>query len=98
MRVLCGCETKAALLCLKSKEAGQQALGDLQVIAVEPGGGLSDVTELVGQFLLCDGVQLRLVALQRVKLVKKRRSRSVQTSEFACYLKKYIFYYFIFLF
>ena len=66
--VLGGRESKAGLLSLKCQEAGQQTLSYLQVVAVEPGGRLGDVTELVSKLLLHDGVQLRLVTLQGVKL------------------------------
>lgn len=68
VRVLSGRESEATLLCLEGQEAGQQALGNLQVVPVEAAGCLCDVAELVGQFLLHDGVQLRLVTLQRVQL------------------------------
>lgn len=68
MCVLSRGESEAGLLGLKGQEAGQQPLGDLQVVAVESGGCLGDVTELVSQFLLHDGVQLGLVPLQRIKL------------------------------
>lgn len=68
VRVLSGRESEAALLGLEGQEAGQQTLGDLQVVPVEAAGCLCDVAELVGQFLLHDGVQFRLVTLQRIKL------------------------------
>lgn len=68
MCILSSSESKAALLGLKGQEAGQQSFGDLQVIAVESGGCLSDITELMGKFLLHDGVQLCLITLQRIKL------------------------------
>lgn len=54
--VLSGGESKATLLGLEGQEAGQQSLCDLQVIAVESGGCLSDITKLVGELLLHDGV------------------------------------------
>lgn len=66
--VLSGGEPKAALLGLKGQKAGQQSFGDLYVIAVEPGGSLSDISQLVGEFLLHDGVELCLIPLQRIKL------------------------------
>lgn len=66
--VLSGRQSEAALLGLEGQEAGQQTLGDLQVVPVEAAGCLCDVAELVGQFLLHDGVQFRLVTLQRIKL------------------------------
>ena len=68
MCVLSSCEPKAALLGLESQETGQQSFSNLQVIAIESCGSLRDVTELMGKFLLHDGVQLRLVTLQRIKL------------------------------
>lgn len=73
IRVLSSGEPKAALLGLKGQEVGQQAFGDLQVIAIEPGGSLGHVTQLVGEFLLHDGVELCLIPLQRVKLNTQRR-------------------------
>lgn len=68
MCILSSSESKAALLGLEGQEAGQQSFGNLQVIAVESGGCLSDVPELVGKFLLQDGVQLGFITLQRIKL------------------------------
>lgn len=68
MCVLSSCEPEAALLGLEGQEAGQQSFGNLQVIAIESGGSLGDVTELMGKFLFQDGVQLRLITLQRIKL------------------------------
>lgn len=68
VRVLSGRESKAALLGLEGQEAGQETLGNLQVVPVEAAGCLCDVAELVGQFLLHDGVEFRLVALERIKL------------------------------
>lgn len=68
MSILSGREPEAALLGLEGQEAGQQALGDLQVVAIESARGLCDVTQLMGELLLHDGVQLRLVTLQRVQL------------------------------
>lgn len=68
MCVLSSGESKAALLGLEGQEAGQQSLSNLQVIAIESGGCLGDVTELVGKLLLHDGVQLCLITLQRIKL------------------------------
>ncbi|TNN64678.1 hypothetical protein EYF80_025085 [Liparis tanakae] len=61
-------EPEATLLGLKAQEAGQQPFSNLQVIAVESGGCLGDVTELVGKFLFHDGVQFGLIPLQRIKL------------------------------
>lgn len=75
MCVLSSGESEAALLGLEGQEAGQQSLGDLQVVAVESGGCLGDVTELVGELLLHDGVQLRLITLQRIKLNKQTQTR-----------------------
>lgn len=66
--VLCSGESKAALLGFEGQEAGQQSFSDLQVIAIESGGCLCDVTELVCKLLLHDGVQLRLITLQRIEL------------------------------
>lgn len=71
VRVLSSGEPEAALLGLEVQEARQQSFGDVQVVAIEPGGRLGDVTQLVGEFLLHDGVELRLVPLQRVKLNKQ---------------------------
>lgn len=68
MSILSSRESEAALLGLEGQEAGQQSFCDLQVIAVESGRRLGDITELVGEFLLHDGVQLRLITLQRIKL------------------------------
>lgn len=68
VRVLRGGESKAALLGFKGQEAGKQSLSNLQVIAIESGGCLCDVAELVCQLFLHDGVQLRLIALQRIEL------------------------------
>lgn len=78
--VLSGRESEAALLGLEGEEAGQQALGDLQVISVEAAGCLCDVAELVGQLLLHDGVQFRLVTLQRIQLNKQEMPK--KTSRF----------------
>lgn len=78
--VLSGRESEAALLGLEGEEAGQQALGDLQVIPVEAAGCLCDVAELVGQLLLHDGVQFRLVTLQRIQLNKQEMPK--KTSRF----------------
>lgn len=66
--VLSGGESEATLLGLEGQEAGQQTLGDLQVVPVESAGRLGDIAQLVGQFLLHDGVELRLITLQRIKL------------------------------
>lgn len=77
MCVLSGGESEAALLGLEGQEAGQQSLCDLQIVAVESGCCLGDVTELVGEFLLHDGVQLRLVTLQGIKLNKKNACVSI---------------------
>lgn len=63
MCVLSSCESKAALLGLKGQEAGQQSLSDLQVIPIESGGCLGDIAELMGEFLLHDGVELCLITL-----------------------------------
>lgn len=71
VRVLSGRESEAALLGLEGEEAGQQTLGDLQVVPVEAAGCLCHVAELVGQLLLHDGVQFRLVTLQRIELNKQ---------------------------
>ena len=68
MGVLRGRESEARLLRLERQEAGQQPLGDLQVVAIETGRGLGDIAQLVGQLLLHDGAQLRLVALQGLQL------------------------------
>lgn len=68
MCILSSGESEAVLLRLEGQEAGQQPLGDLQVIAIESSGRLGDVTELVGKFLLHDGVQLRLITLQGIEL------------------------------
>lgn len=68
MCVLSSGESEAVLLRLEGQEAGQQPFGDLQVVAVESSGCLGDVTELVGKFLLHDGVKLRLITLQRIEL------------------------------
>ena len=68
MGVLRGRESEAGLLRLERQQAGQQPLGDLQVVAVETGRGLGDVAQLVSQLLLYDGAQLRLVALQGLQL------------------------------
>lgn len=78
--VLSGRESEAALLGLEGEEAGQQALGDLQVVPVEAAGCLCDVAELVGQLLLHDGVQFRLVTLQRIQLNKQEMPK--KTSRF----------------
>lgn len=72
--VLSGGEPKTALLGLKVQEAGQQSFSNVQVIAIKAGGRLSDITQLVGEFLLHDGVELRLIPLQRVQLNKQTRS------------------------
>lgn len=72
--VLSGGEPEAALLGLKVQEAGQQSFSYVQVIAIEPGGGLGDVTQLVGKFLLHNGAELCLIPFQRVKLNKQTRS------------------------
>lgn len=66
--VLSGSESKTALLSLKCKEAGEQSLSYLQVVPIEPGGGFSDVPELVSQLLLHNGVQFCLVTLEGIKL------------------------------
>lgn len=68
MCILGSREPEATLLSLKAQEAGQQPFSNLQVIAVESGGCLGDVTELVGKFLFHDGVQFGLIPLQRIKL------------------------------
>lgn len=83
VRVLSGRESEAALLGLEGEEAGQQALGDLQVVPVEAAGCLCDVAELVGQLLLHDGVQFRLVTLQRIELNKQEMPKKTKkTSRF----------------
>lgn len=84
--VLSGGESEAALLGLEGQEAGQQSLCDLQIVAVESGCCLGDVTELVGEFLLHDGVQLRLVTLQGIKLNKKKRV----CEYFICACKRFV--------
>lgn len=66
--VLSGGEPEAALMGLKGQQAGQQSLRDLQVVAVETGSGLGHVAQLVGKFLLHDGVELRLIPLQGIEL------------------------------
>lgn len=68
MCVLSSCEPKAALLGLEGQETGQQSLSDLQVVTVESGGCLGDIAKLMGEFLLHDGVELRLITLQSIKL------------------------------
>lgn len=78
VRVLSGRESEAALLGLEGEEAGQKALGDLQVVPVEAAGCLCDVAELVGQLLLHDGVQFRLVTLQRIQLNKQEMPKTKQ--------------------
>lgn len=83
VRVLSGRQSEAALLGLEGQEAGQQTLGDLQVVPVQAAGCLCDVAELVGQFLLHDGVQFRLVTLQRIELStqelpEKKRTISIK--------------------
>lgn len=68
MCILSSGESEAALLGLKGQEAGQQPFGNLQIVPIETGSGLGDVTQLVGKFLLYDGVQLRLIALEGIQL------------------------------
>lgn len=68
MCVLSSGESEATLLGLEGQEAGQQSFGNLQIIPIESGSGLGDVTQLVGKFLLYDGVQLRLITLEGIEL------------------------------
>lgn len=70
MCILSGCQTEAWLEALKGQEAGQQALGDLKVVAIETGCCLCDIPKLIGQFFLDDGAELRLVSLQCLQLRK----------------------------
>lgn len=68
MCVLSSGQSEAALLGLEGQEAGQQSFCDLQIIPIESGCGLGDVTQLVGKLLLDDGVQLRLITLEGIEL------------------------------
>ncbi len=89
MCVLSSGESKAALLGLEGQEAGQQSFSNLQVIAIEAGSCLGDVTELVGKFLLHDGVQLCLIALQRIKLNIQTHEKANVSAFYATLLHVY---------
>lgn len=62
MCILSGSQTEAWLEALKGQEARQQPLGNLKVIAIETGGCLCDITKLMGQFFLNDGVEFCLIS------------------------------------
>lgn len=70
--ILSGSEAKTTLLGLKYQEAGEESFSNLQVIAIEPAGSLCNIPELVGKFLLHDGVQFCLITLQGIKLHKTK--------------------------
>lgn len=72
MCILSGCQTEAWLDAFKGQEAGQQALGDLKVVAIETGCCLCDIPKLMGQFFLNDGAELCLVSLQCLQLHKHK--------------------------
>ena len=76
--ILGGSESKPVLLGLKCQEAGQQSLSYLQVIAIEAGGSLGNITELVSKLLLHNGVQLCLITLQGIKLYNKNREKNIE--------------------
>lgn len=64
MGVLCSCEAKAVLLALEGHEVGQQAEGNVHVIAKVVVHVLCHSPELVGQLLGFNCVELSLVPLQ----------------------------------
>lgn len=80
--ILSGGEAKTTLLGLKCQEAGEETFGNLQVIAIEPAGSLSNIPELVSKLLLHDGVELCLITFQGIKLYKTTTTTTNRNTSF----------------
>lgn len=75
MGILCGCQTKAMLPAFEGHQAGQQAVGDVHIIAKVVVHVVCHGPETVGQLLGFNRVELSLIPLQALQLPAGRKER-----------------------